>query len=383
MYLKIGIIAHIKHALREPFAGGLEMHTAFLAHALATRGHDVTIFGAGDGKPQLGIDIIGEETYAKDVGACFTYEHAAYLQLMQGLASADFDIVHNNSLHYLPIAMAGQLKIPVLTSLHTPPFWEVEGSIRLHRSPNLAFAAISPSIKRAWLPVTDVDFIVPNGIDLQKFAFRLHSDAARYLIWFGRIVPEKGLHLAIQAARIAGIPLYIAGPISDAVYFGSKIAPFLSGNVRYLGHLDHASLIHVIAGAAAFLCTPMWEEPYGLVVAESLACGTPVAAFARGALNDLIDESSGILVEPDNIAALARAAHDVQYLMREKCRARAEAICDADKMIEDYEALYVTLISKNQAACRVPATGDMDLWDVADRRELEMHYQSLPVSAAA
>jgi hypothetical protein len=125
--MKIGVIAHLKHAIREPYAGGLEMHTRFLCEQLQKRRHAVTLFAA------RGTDMACTEPVCDpihDNADSFATEHGIYGDLMNQLQNADFDIVHRNSLHYLPIAMASVLPMPMVTTLHTPPFWEMEGSLR-------------------------------------------------------------------------------------------------------------------------------------------------------------------------------------------------------------------------------------------------------------
>ena len=194
-----------------------------------------------------------------------------------------------------------------------------------------------------WAPIMAIDRVVGNGIDLDRFPYRAKPDPDAYLVWYGRIVPEKGLHLAIAAARRVGLPLRIAGPISDPSYYATDVAPHLDDAVRYVGHLDHADLSRLIGGARAFLCTPRWDEPYGLVVAEALSCGTPVAAFARGAIPTLLDAASGVLAEPDDVESLADATIRAMRLDRSDSRARAEAVCDAEVMIDGYEALYAEM----------------------------------------
>ncbi|AMJ63547.1 glycosyl transferase family 1 [Bosea sp. PAMC 26642] len=350
--MRIGIIAHLKHAICEPFAGGLEMHTSMLQGALRRRGHDVTVFASSRSEPAAFVEAICDETSLLAIGCneapdkAFFQEHHAYLSLMNGLRRRSFDLIHNNSLHYLPVAMADALPMPLVTTLHTPPFAWLESGVRLCRAPHATFVAVSDSIRRSWSKVAPVDHVIMNGINLDRFAFHAAPAPEPYLVWYGRIVPEKGLHHAITAAALIGANLLIAGPISDQDYFDREVGPRLNDQIRYLGHLPHVELAVVVGGARAFLCTPCWEEPYGLVVAEALACGVPVAAFARGAIPELLDAGCGVLATPDDPASLARAATAAQGLDRGSCRARAEQRCDAERMIDEYEALYAGLIDR-------------------------------------
>lgn len=351
--MKIAIIAHLKHAIVEPFAGGLEMHTHLLATKLRDRGHEVTLFASTRSDPATGLEAICEETallatgVAEATDVAFFREHHAYLGLMSALRRSAFDIVHNNSLHYLPVTMADTLPMPMVTTLHTPPFCWLESGIRHCRNEGARFVAVSEAIRTMWSPIVAIDRVVGNGIDLDRFPYRAMPDADPYLVWYGRIVPEKGTHMAISAARQVGLPLRIAGPISDPEYFAAEVQPELDATIRYVGHLDHQALSTLIAGARAFLCTPRWDEPYGLVVAEALACGTPVAAFARGAIPSLLDPKSGTLAIPDDVGSLADATLRAMTLSRAACRARAEAVCDADLMIDGYEALYQEMIGQD------------------------------------
>ena len=352
--MRIGIIAHLKYPIREPFAGGLEMYTHFLARSLRTRGHDVTVFASTQSDARLGVEAICDATALDACGTdeaedkAFFREHHAYLSLMNDLRHRRFDIVHDNSLHYLPVTMADALPMPMVSTLHTPPFAWLESGVRLSRQKNVTYVPISRSVERAWSAITPVNPIISNGIDLAQFAFQAEACPDRYWIWYGRIVPEKGLHFAIDAARLAGVPLKFAGPVSDQAYFDREIAPRLHDGVCYLGHLDHDRLARAIGGAAAYLGTPCWEEPFGLVVAEALACGVPVAAFARGAIPEIIDADSGVLARADDPVSLAAAGLAAQDLSRAACRRRAEGRCDAAVMIDGYESLYRQLATRSR-----------------------------------
>jgi glycosyltransferase involved in cell wall biosynthesis len=349
--MKIGIIAHLKHAIRDPFAGGLEMHTFSLCKLLRRHGHTVTLFAAAGSANDLGLEAICNPiaTDHESSDKQFRQEHRLYFDLMQKLRERDFDVIHNNSLHYLPLALAGCLPMPMVTVLHTPPFWEMEGSIRHSKSQNSSFVAVSATIRDMWATITSIDRVIYNGIDLKKFRCEPAPAGNAYVVWSGRIVPEKGLHLAILAARQAGLTIRVAGPISDQGYFERDVRPLLNDRVIYAGHLNHFELADLIGGARALFFTPLWEEPYGLVLAEALACGTPVASFRRGAVAEILDETCGIIVPPNDVAALAQAAHDVQLLSRSDCRKRAEAIADAESMVAEYENFYRQLILRNRS----------------------------------
>lgn len=350
--MKIAIIAHLKFAIAEPFAGGLEMHTHLLAKSLRGRGHDVTLFSSLASDPALGIEPICEATSLLETGlaeagnVAFFREHHAYLRLMTDLQTRPFDVVHNNSLHYLPLTMAATLRAPTVTTLHTPPFCWLESGVRLGCGASHV-VAVSQATADLWQGIARVDGVIPNGIDLARFPFAPVPADDAYLVWYGRIVPEKGLHLAIAAAQAVGLPLRIAGPQSDPAYFNTMIAPLLGGTVSYLGHLAHGELAHLIRGARAALCTPRWEEPYGLVVAEALASGTPVAAFRRGGIPAILDDSCGALAEADDVAGLAAAIRTALRLDRAACRRRAEEHCDATRMVDAYEDLYRDLIGRS------------------------------------
>ena len=153
-------------------------------------------------------------------------------------------------------------------------------------------------------------------------------------------MPEKGPHLAIQAARESGISIELAGPIGDTAYYESEVRPLLGGDVRYLGHLAHRELIPLVGAASVAVVTPRWDEPYGLVAAEAMACGTPVAGFARGALGELVPEAAGRLADADDVPGLAHALLDARELDRATVRAHAVQFCSLTTMADAYEVLY-------------------------------------------
>ncbi|WP_382305768.1 glycosyltransferase [Herbiconiux sp. UC225_62] len=354
--LRICLIASSRFPVSEPFAGGLEAHTHALATELRARGHSVTLFAAPGSDPELGADALDVEAFEPgeaaraDVGAppeAWMREHHAYLGLMLDLArtGADrFDIVHNNSLHHLPVAMSSALTVPMVTTLHTPPTPWLESAIRL--TPSARFVAVSRFTAEQWRSSTGAGVIL-NGVDTERWAVGEGGGGA---IWFGRFVPEKAPHLAIHAARIAGMPLDLAGPIFDREYFQRKVEPLLDARVRYVGHLDTRELAARVGRASVTAVTPLWEEPYGLVAAESMACATPVAAFDRGALSEFVVPAGGRLATPGDPDALAEAMLAAAALPRDEVRRHALEHCSLQTMTDRYETLYEQQTTRMLAA---------------------------------
>lgn len=355
--LRICLIASSRFPVREPFAGGLEAHIHALARSLRERGHDVSVFAAPGSDPALDIHPLDVDEFdasgaaRADVSAPpdgWMREHHAYLSLMLSLGRSGherFDVVHNNSLHHLPVAMASTLSIPMITTLHTPPTPWLESALRFAPSSS-AFVAVSDFTARQWRHVVDAS-VIPNGIDVARWR---EGPGGGDAVWFGRIVPEKAPHLAIDAARRAGVAIDLAGPVFDAEYFAREIGPRLSDDARLLGHLDSASLSEVVRRATVTVLTPRWEEPYGLVAAESMASGTPVAAFARGGLVEVVGSGGGCLAAPDDVAALSRAIRGASTLPRAGVRAHALRHHSLETMVDRYESVYSDLASESRAA---------------------------------
>lgn len=336
--MRIGMIAHNKYALGEPMHGGLEAFTYDLMRGLRERGHELIVFGVTGSPDGMGVlpclspsSMIGKDYCENDFRVL---AHQEYLRMMLSIDQYELNVIFNNSLHYVPPTMATSVRTPMLTVLHTPPIPELAEA---YAYPNVGGYLCSPSQANAlsWRGLIADCEIVPNAVDLNLWKPNVSKSVNA--IWSGRIVPEKGLHLAIDAAYLANIELRIAGPVSDIAYFERFIRPRLGPRVTYMGHLSRPALALEVANAAVALVTPRWEEPFGLVVAEALACGTPVAGFRRGALPELITPDLGVLVEPDDVAGLAEAIRSAGKLSSSRCRFTAEGRWAFEDHVTRYE----------------------------------------------
>jgi glycosyltransferase involved in cell wall biosynthesis len=347
--VKIAVLSHLKFPISPPFAGGLERHTHATVAGLQARGHDVTLFAAEGSDPALRpVEMCpptgphtGDAAHDTIIDAA---EHAAYTRMMAAVAKGGFDVVHVNCLHGLPLLESRRIAAPTVVVLHVPRFEPFATALDRAR-PHVAVVAVSRQLAKLWDDGRSAIEVIGNGVDLAAFAPAPPDEIGPNAFWSGRIGPEKGLHLAIDAARMAGLELAFAGPRTDEDYWQAEIAPRLGPDLRDLGHLGEAALAGHLSRSRVAVISPCWEEPFGLVVVEALACGTPVAAFARGAIPDLVDEATGRLAAPDGVAELARAIREASALDRDACRARAEARFGIDIMLDRYEALYRRVVA--------------------------------------
>ena len=344
--LRVCLVASATFPVKDPYAGGLEAATATLAQGLTERGHDVSLFAAA-GSHVAGVRILPVAQFRsspaaqRDVHARpdrWMAEHHAYLGLMLDLAetgSRRFDVVHDHSTHHLPVAMARLTSVPVVTTLHTPPLAWVESAAALGGGAS-TFTAVSEHTRTAWQHAVDA-VVVRNGVDTQRWSPGTGGGPA---VWTGRIVPEKAPHLAIDACRAAGVPLVLAGPVHDPAYFATEVAPRLGPDARHVGHLAQHELSTLVGSARVAVVTPDWDEPYGLVAAEALASGTPVAGFARGGISEIVVPGTGALAPAGDVQALGRAVTRAALADRRIVREHAMRHLSLDRMVAEYEQVY-------------------------------------------
>ncbi len=340
--MRIAILAHSHHRLIEPFAGGLEAHTHLVANELVRRGHQVTLFAKAGSQTHAKLCTIVPRRFVRRSAADDHVLDRGVARAIALIEASDFDVVLNNSLNPAPWEALGHHAM--LTLLHTPATLDRVNAVidRPGWQPGLqhAFAAVSEVTRADWqsrLPQVEVETI-PNGIDLGLWSPAPHPVHQPDLaVWAARITPEKGLPVAIAAARAAGFRLAIGGPIADRIHFETDIVPLLGDDVSYVGHLDTRELPGLMRRGAVFVSSPGWPEPFGLALVEAMACGTPAAALPRGAAAEVVSAEGGVLADDTSIEALAAAITDASRLDRTRVR-RSVVRFGKDAMVDAYEA---------------------------------------------
>jgi glycosyltransferase involved in cell wall biosynthesis len=262
---------------------------------------------------------------------------AAFEQASKG----EFDILHNH-FDFLPLTYSQLVSTPVVTTVHG---FSSERIVPVYHAYNSAthLVAISASDRR-----TDLHYAatIHHGIPLDEFTFR--ARAGEYLLFFGRIHPDKGASEAIDVARRTGYKLILAGIVQDAEYFRTAVEPFLDGEqIHYVGSVGPTERDALLGGATALLHLIQFDEPFGLSVVEAMATGTPVIAFRRGSMPELIDDGvSGFLVAPGNIDHAVEAVGRLGQLDRKAARVHVERYFSAERMVDKYLTLYQRIVAE-------------------------------------
>ena len=338
--MKVALVSTCAAVVPPPAYGGIECFVGTLARGLVDRGHDVVVYATGDSHPAGRLRAhFARPVWPPDASA--EREHARFA--LRDVAAFAPDIVHVN----LPDALilARGVACPLVATIHGA---RVPDLASAYIRSNASCVAVSRRQARLLPELRGRLVVIPHGLDPMQFP--PGSGDAGYCAFLGRIGPEKAPHLAIDAAREAGVPLRIAGPHWSGVrrydrYFADEFAPRLahaSPQATWLGELDHGEKIALLRGASVLLFPLGWEEPFGLVMIEAMLVGTPVVAFARGSAPEVVDEGvTGYLV--DDVHAMAAAIPRAVRLDRHRCRSQAQSRFGASLMVQRYEALYRSL----------------------------------------
>jgi glycosyltransferase involved in cell wall biosynthesis len=333
--VKVAMLGPIAWCTPPRHYGPWELVTSLLTDGLVARGVDVTLFATLDSQTSAQLEGISPHGYAEDPsmdGRVWEAMHVAHALR----ESKNFDLVHNQ-LDWLPLAFAAHCDAPMLTTIHG---FSGAGILPAYTWARSHYVAISDADRSP-----DLDYIatIYHGVDLAQLP--LNTAPSDDLAVFGRIHPDKGTADAITIAKRAGRRLVICGIVQDERYFAEQVKPHVDGDqVRYLGSVGPETRADVLGSAAALLHPISFDEPFGLSVVESMACGTPVIAYRRGSMPEVVDEGvTGFLVH--DIASAVDAIDAAVHLDRAAVHERAAQRFGVDRMVDDYLRAYERILS--------------------------------------
>ena len=335
--MKIAQIAPLWESVPPKLYGGTERIVSYLTEELVRQGHDVTLFASGDSQTLARLWASSPQAFRSQSEMV---NRDVPLVLMQeqvfGVEAGRFDIIHSH-LDFLGFPLSRRCATPVLTTLHGR--LDLPELVPMYREyADMPVVSIS-NAQRLPLPNANWQDTVYHGLpDLYTF----HPNPGSYLAYLGRICPEKRPDHAIEIAKRVGIPLRMAAKIDphDREYFETKIAPLLDHPlVEYLGEVTDAEKCDLLGNAVAVLCTYDWPEPFGIVLIEALACGTPVLAYRCGSIPEIIEDGvTGFIC--DNLEGMVAAIDRLPLIQRQRCRDSFKTRFTVERMVQDYLALY-------------------------------------------
>ncbi|MFD1858874.1 glycosyltransferase family 4 protein [Aeromicrobium camelliae] len=342
--LRIGMVTPPWYALPPQGYGGTEAVVAALVDQLVARGHEVTLVAAGEnGTAAQDFVPIYPAPPSELLGSSAIPEVITAATAARAFAERDLDLIHDHSLAG-PLLAFGR-DVPTVVTMHGPVDGE-HGEFLARLGDAVGVVSISAAQRRLdprlhWVGT------VHNAIDVSSFPLAVEKDS--YVLWIGRFSPDKGAHLAIDAARRAGRRILLAGKLnepSEHTYFEQEVAPRLGQQAEYVGEADAALKRELFAGARCLVFPIQWEEPFGMVMIEALACGTPVVATRRGSVPEVVQNgTTGLIVDAvDDLAAAIIAAEDLDP---QACRRQAEERFDLPVMATGYERVYRGVLERS------------------------------------
>jgi glycosyltransferase involved in cell wall biosynthesis len=347
--VRIGLLAPVWFPVPPTGYGGIEWIVSLLADGLVDAGHEVTLFANGESRTKGALEYVFEKAPSEQIGlAGPDIRHVLHCLSRQH----DFDLINDHS--GLIAAMAGgALRTPFVHTVHGP-LDGVHGAQYAQLAsfaPHVGLISISLNQRR---PQPDLNWIAncPNALDFDHYPFAPHR--GDYLVFLGRMSPDKGAHRAVRTAIETGLPLKLAGKMREPLerqYFDEFVRPHLSDQIEYLGEVPHGEKVELLQNARVTLFPIEWEEPFGLVMIESMACGTPVVAPRLGAVPEVIESGrSGVIV--DDWVDAVQAIEQADAISPETCRAYAEERFARDRLVRDYVAAYETALEAARSQYR-------------------------------
>lgn len=333
--MRIAILSPIAWRTPPRHYGPWEQMAFNLAEGLVAQGLSVTLFATADSQTSGTLEAISPKGYAEDDTLDAKVQECLHISHLMEQAE-QFDVIHNH-FDFLPLTYSRLIKTPMVTTIHgfsSPRIIPVY----VHYNDNSYYVAISNADRSPELRYTAT---VYNGINTGNFSPEMQPEG--YLLYFGRIHPHKGTYDAIQIAKSTGHRLVIAGIVQDEHYFREKVAPYLDEQITYIGPVGGTARNTLLGRAKALLHPIYFNEPFGLSVAEAMYCGTPVLAYNRGAMPELIHhQQTGLLV--NNLQEAIASVPDLQRIDRHTCHAHALAHFSQEKMVRDYLKVYEVVL---------------------------------------
>ena len=353
--LRIALVAPVAQPVPPPRSGSIETVTDLLARGLVARGHDVTLFATGSSDTPAALHATFAEGYHADT-SLWPWELCELLNLAAAVErAADFDVIHAQA-EFAPLglAFARLARAPMVQTVH---HWPSDAEVALwSRYGDAPFIAVSNAQAQRLRGLT-VAGVVHHAVDADALPFR--ADPDDYLLFLGRFTPGKGVLSAIDAARRAGRRLLLAA--AENAYYREAVAPLVDGRrVVFRGEVGPDGRAALLGGARALLYPVEADEPFGLVLAEAMACGTPVAALDRGAVPELVDDgvTGGVFETLDDLVA---GLPGVAALDRARVRARAVERFGSDRMVDGYVEIYSALAGHDAGPALPPSRGTAPL----------------------
>jgi glycosyltransferase involved in cell wall biosynthesis len=342
--MRIAQIAPIVERVPPKKYGGTERVVHALTEELVRRGHEVTLFATGDSETSAKLESVYpralREAKLKDI-----YGTNTWTMLNFGLAyemQDEFDIIHD---HLAPLSLttANMSTTPVVTTMHGPFTADNRSLFQTLRTP---YVVTISDAQMYSLPNLNHAGTVHNGLPMSDYLFG--EEMGEYLLYVGRISPEKGVHVAIEVAQFLDLPLIIAAKVDryDEPYFKQQIEPHLSERIQWIGEVNEEERNKLMANARCFLHPVSWREPFGLTLIEAMACGCPVVAFDRGSIPEIINTGvTGYVVH--DIETMIEAVQNIGTIDRKACRDHALTNFSAERMTDGYLEVYEKILAKN------------------------------------
>lgn len=357
--MRVAFICISHKGINKSSVGGIETFSLYLLNALKRVGAEITVFSSSDIDQSIlksiKTDTVfesnelqkteGENTETKVFSLNYAMFQYAGLSKVLGHQQKNFDIIHFSCAQwYIPLLLSRRGDIPIVTTVHVNNLKEKPLAFLLKQEGNVHIVNISEASSKPFISYKERETIY-NGIEIDQFPFREHPDS--YFAWLGRIAPVKGLREAFQAAHLADVECIASGSIDYTEYFEKEVKPLLDNKRKLIASLATGSKGKFLSRAKAVLLPVRWDEPFGLVAIEAMACGTPVIAFDRGGLSEtIIDGKTGFLVH--TVEEMVQRMNEIDKIKRSDCRKHVERHYSSSVMAKNYYNYYQEILSKKQ-----------------------------------